>query len=292
MGNNSKIEWTTHTFNPWWGCMKVSEGCKNCYAETLDNRWNKNDPHWGPNTPRKPMSEKHWQEPFKWDSEAKKAGVKAKVFCASMADVFEDHPDLDFWRARLFTIIENTPNLIWQLLTKRPENIIPMTSVWTRTGWPENVWMGTSVENQIAANKRIPELLQTGARVKFLSCEPLLGPLDLTDIGMPHHALGIGCHNPLTGANDLYETFISEWKINWIIVGGESGHNARELRPSWIRSIRDQCKKANVPFFFKQWGEYIYGEARPYGTYVKRVGKKEAGSILDGKEYREFPIIK
>src|SRR5579863_1074490 len=169
---NSQIEWTTHTFNPWWGCMKVSEGCKNCYAESLDNRYHHADPHWGPNSPRKEMSDKHWMQPFLWDQKAWKAGIKAKVFCASMADVFEvsTDPVVVNGRKRLFNIIDNTPNLIWQLLTKRPENILNCVPVHWREAFPENVWMGTSVENQEAANERIPHLLNVPAKVRFLSC--------------------------------------------------------------------------------------------------------------------------
>lgn len=264
---NSKIEWTNHTFNPWHGCMKVSDGCKHCYAETLDNRWNGG--HWGPNSNRKPMSEAYWNNPFKWDKAASIAGVKAKVFCASMADVFEDHPEVIEWRKRLFRLIDATPNLIWQLLTKRPENILRLCpDYYGNRFWPDNLWIGTSVENQAAADERIPHLLKVPSLVRFLSCEPLLGPIDFSNVNNRSDWKTMLGKESLKG-------------INWIIVGGESGHNARPMNPQWARSILNQCKASEVPFFFKQWGEY--------GHDMQKVGKKLAGSLLDDKEYKEFP---
>ncbi len=321
---NSHIEWTNHTFNPWWGCMKVSEGCKNCYAETLDNRYHNADPHWGPNSPRKEMSDKHWAQPFLWDEKARKAGVQAKVFCASMADVFEvsDDPVVINGRTRLFNIIENTPNLIWQLLTKRPENIINSIPESWRYFFPDNVWIGTSVENQKAADERIPYLLSVPAKVRFLSCEPLLGPLDLTNIPCQipewfplkfqkneiEHLDCLAGYKSFPG-NDRDLCPINS-EIHWVIAGGESGHGARPMHPDWATSLRDQCANAEVSFFFKQWGEYLPKcqiEKRPntdfYGkpihlpspnnpdkinTYYK-LGKKEAGSLLNGVEYKQFP---
>jgi len=185
--NNTKIEWTDHTFNPWWGCMKVSAGCKNCYAEKLDNRWQGG--HWGPGSARRAMSESYWQQPWKWNKAAAKAGKPAKVFCSSMADVFEGHPDTLPHLQRLFKIIERTPHLIWQLLTKRPENIMDLIPrYWlSHYGMPDNLWIGTSVENQEAADQRIPHLLKVPAKVRFLSCEPLIGSVDLSNWIGPIH---------------------------------------------------------------------------------------------------------
>lgn len=323
---DSKIEWTNHTFNPWWGCMKVSEGCKNCYAQIRDNRFNHADPHWGPNSPRKPMSDAHWKDPFKWDKAAELAGVKAKVFCASMADVFEGTDTLKHYesqlmvadaRLRLFQTIATTPNLIWQLLTKRPENIMDildsvfgplqmhdyfedgnkeylakykeaykMLGHWLNGNAPANVWIGTSVENQKTANERIPYLLNVPATIRFLSCEPLLEKIDLTDIY--YGGMGVNVFN---GVNDCWEiSFLN--KIEWVICGGESGHNARPMHIPWVRSIRNQCKKFNVPFFFKQWGEYAPDENHvPHNIdHLYKVGKKVAGCLLDGVEHKESPI--
>jgi protein gp37 len=299
---NSKIEWTDHTFNPWWGCMKVSDGCKNCYAESLDNRYNHVDPHWGPKSKRKPMSDTYWKQPAKWNLEAEKLGVIKKVFCASMADIFEDNNDVFGFRVRLFHEIINTPNLIWQLLTKRPENISKLVpSEWLQK-WPENVWIGTSVENEEQANIRIPYLALIPAKIKFISCEPLLGNLNLIK-EMYHHGEG-------------YETRFSPLKdkiINWVIVGGESGPNSRPMHPEWARELRNQCAEAAIPFFFKQWGEWgptvnknkisrlicslgskctsiKNGECMGDVSEVYKLGKKESGSFLDGAEYKYFPL--
>lgn len=214
----TSIEWTAstrpdgttvpgYTFNPWHGCMKVSDGCKHCYAETLNNRFRPG--YWGPpaTTPRLMMSNEYWRHPVAWNRKAGDAGERRKVFCASMADVFEDHPDVGEARQRLWELVEATPHLDWLLLTKRPENILPMVPyTWVRLGAPGNVWLGTSVENQQMADKRIPELVladdQLVSTVAFLSCEPLLGPLSL----MPY----------LDG-------------IDWVIVGGESGPKCRPM---------------------------------------------------------------
>jgi protein gp37 len=306
MSENSKIEWTDHTFNPWWGCQKVSEGCKNCYAETLDNRYNHDNPHWGPGSDRKPMSENYWKQPIKWNAAAKKTCIQAKVFCASMADIFEDHPQVVEHRKRLFALIEATPYLIWQLLTKRPENILKfLPERWAAdlpfSYMPENLWLGTSVENQKQADERIPQLLQVRNVTRFLSCEPLLGPVNLGLMGTTPQSWGYG----YTGIYRL---------IDWVIVGGESGPKARPMHPDWARAIRDECETA-VPFLFKQWGEWvpvdrpwehrapaelarneewlnIKGGSGFHGEAVwrmRKVGKHAAGRLLDSKEHNEFP---
>src|SRR5262249_16578930 len=161
------------TFNPWWGCIKVSAACDNCYAEL----WAKRMGHqlWGRDSSRRFFGETHWREPLVWNQEAQEAGRRERVFCASMADVFERRGELNNERLKLWTLIENTPNLDWLLLTKRPQNIHKIVP-WGRD-WPANVWVGTTVENQAEAEKRLPALLKTPAAVRFLSCEPLLGPL-------------------------------------------------------------------------------------------------------------------
>lgn len=281
---NSKIEWTHHTFNPWWGCVKVSPGCEHCYAETFSKRTGHNI--WGPakSTQRRLFGDKHWQEPLKWNQAAKEAGQRHRVFCASMADVFEDHPQVEESRTRLLDLIVNTPRLDWLLLTKRPENVNRMieqatgfseSSMWFHAA--SNVWIGTSVENQEAADKRIPELLRIPAKIRFLSCEPLLGPVDLFHVGTEDwdvlHGWKAHASNGRGWANTPF--------IHWVIVGGESGHRARLMHPDWARSLRDQCQRADIPFFFKQWGEYS-----ERGT---KVGKKAAGRLLDGREWSQFP---
>lgn len=318
MGKDSKIEWTDHTFNPWWGCMKVSPGCANCYAETLARRYAYNI--WGPPavTKRRTFGDRHWAEPLAWNRAAERNGKRARVFCASMADIAEDHPDLPPQRARLAELVESTPWLNWLFLSKRPENYASMFH-WFSSGNqpPDNVWLGTSVENQEQADKRIPILLQLPAAIRFLSCEPLLGPIDLSALltgwrtetkPTPAHIIGAP---PATDYARL--SF-----IRWVIVGGESGPRARPMHPDWVRQLRDQCFVSGVPFYFKQWGEFEYGLIRKDdhfvgGFHVKtksgkiaitsalvldggpvaavRVGKKRAGRRLGGREWNEFPEL-
>ena len=225
MTKNSEIQWTDHTFNPWWGCKKVSQACKHCYAETMAKRWGHNI--WGSNSPRRFFSDAHWKEPLKWNAEAADAGEQQLVFCASMADVFEGRNELNLSRERLWQLIGQTPYLSWQLLTKRPQRI-KYYAPW-EDHWPDNVWLGTTVENQRWVEERIPHLLYHPATVRFLSCEPLLKPIDLTP-------------------------YVNE--LQWVIVGGESGPGARPMHPVWIRRLRDQCIEYGIPFFFKQWGAW------------------------------------
>ena len=224
MAKNSTIEWTDNTFNPWIGCSKVSEGCENCYAEAGDNFRHWTPMGWGPGKPRHRTSAENWKEPLKWNRAAAAAGIRTRVFCASLADVFDQEVDPS-WRADLWDLIRQCPSLDWQILTKRPEFIAScLPSNWG-TGWP-NVWLGTSVENQRWADIRIPHLISVPAVVHFLSVEPLLDSI----------------------------TFKSLDDIEWVIVGGESGPGARPMSPPWVSAIQSQCQTANVPFFFKQWG--------------------------------------
>lgn len=245
MAKNSNIEWCDHTFNIVWGCVKVSPGCENCYAETLSRRWG-NDV-WGPakTTRRRIFGDKHWGDLEKWNEMKDIPGVRGPgfnhlVFCGSMCDVFEDHPDTNEQRQYLFKMIEVLKNLDFQLLTKRPENIMKMVPDYWQDKFPENVWIGTSVEDQQRADERIPALIRVPCRVKFLSCEPLLEAINITG-------------SPDTSEVWPWTEAIAEGHgINWVIVGGESGPKKRPFNPDWARSIRDQCKAAGVPFFFKQ----------------------------------------
>lgn len=274
MGENSKIGWTHHTFNAWWGCHKVSPACTNCYAESFSKRTG--HAVWGLKAPRRFFGEETWKKPLKWNRDAEKAGERRRVFCGSMMDVFELHPSPIesgmqlVARTRLWQLIDSTPALDWLLLTKRPENaeaVLPLD--WWRNGLPPNVWMGTTVENQEYADLRIPHLLKIPARVRFLSCEPLLGPTRIDDILMPDRSI----LKPLVGlrwapdaqvgdpprgvprrTHGLYPEKTGS-KIHWVIAGGESGHHHREHRLEWSRSLRDQCAAAGTAFFFKQLGE-------------------------------------
>lgn len=315
MGETTEISWTDHTFNPWIGCTNVSPACDNCYAEKLVHRygWAK----WGAGEPRKVTSDANWRKPLAWDRKAKRDGVRRRVFCASLADVFDAEVP-DDWRDNLTSLIQDTPNLDWLLLTKRPNVAL---KYWKRQGSvPGNVWMGTTVENQSMADLRIPALLQIPARVRFLSCEPLLGPVNLRSVAW--HGTTV-------------QVLIGDPKLSWIIAGGESGPRARPSHPDWFRQLRDQCQAAGVAFHHKQngeWSEYGGGNgwrrtsapdalpqrgqvfdqsnfcdglalfdgqsfetAWPFpqhpspGPCMVKVGKAKSGAMLDGREWREFP---
>ncbi len=282
MGKNSAIEWTDHTFNPWWGCTKVSPGCEHCYAETWAKRVGENI--WGAKQDRRFFSDKHWAEPINWNSAAQDDRQRRRVFCASMADVFEDRSDLDPWRKRLWELIAKTQWLDWLLLTKRPENITGRVP-WSGS-WPENVWLGTTVEDQRRAELRLPLLLQFPAKRRFLSCEPLLSYVDLSSwtIARP-------------------ETL---YPIDWVIAGGESGANARAMLPGWATRLRDQCRDAKIPFHFKQWGHWapvtsqkehkpaakrFWDEVIGVEVLMEPKGKKVAGRHLDGITWDQIPGI-
>ncbi|MFP4438962.1 MAG: DUF5131 family protein [Chloroflexaceae bacterium] len=259
MARFSTIEWTDHTFNPWWGCTKVSPGCANCYAETWAHRYEQG--LWGKQAQRRLFGEHHWKQPLRWNRKAVEQQQRFRVFCASMADVFEDHPDVHDARQHLWQIITVTPMLDWLLLTKRPENILPMIPATWREQLPWNIWLMTSVETQQQAEQRIPVLLSLPARIHALSVEPLLGSVDLS-IWLP--------------------------SLQWVIVGGESGYRARPLHPAWVRTVRNQCIAANVAFFFKQWGTF-YPSEHGDTIHFARVGKKAAGRLLDGRTWDDVP---
>lgn len=346
MAENSGIEWATHTWNPWRGCTKVSEACRHCYAETLAGRNPKTLGVWGPNGTRVVAAEAQWREPVKWNKAASheargrcscsfphpphdwcdgnpkgEAFERPRVFCASLADVFEDWSgpmvnakgerlkvdhggtlirdgglipgDRDMTmgdvRKRLFDLIDATPNLDWLLLTKRPENVLRFAfDAWCkkvhhasqnegdgrRWAFPPNVWLGTTVENQAAADERIPHLLRVPAAVRFLSCEPLLGPVDLTRIRIPLEGESFMTRSAMHATDSLNKGAATpgrDQRIDWVICGGESGPGARPMHPAWAKSLRDQCVAAGVPFFYKQWGEYACHEVKP----------KDAGVTID-----------
>jgi protein gp37 len=249
MAENSGIAWTDHTVNPWWGCAKVSPACANCYAEGVDHRFAKNgDAHWGADASRRIRVEAAEKEALRYERRAIKEGRRFKVFCASMADFFEDRPDLDLPRLQFLDVMRRTPHLDWLVLTKRPDNIQPALlrafegvmvdgheiadwlAHWLDGKPPANVWLGTTVESQQWANHRLTSLLSVPAAIHFVSVEPILGPVDLT----PWLAKG-----PLNS-------------LDWVIVGGESGAHARPLGLHWLIEIRNACRRAGVAFFMKQ----------------------------------------
>ena len=322
MGENTKIEWPHHTFNPIIGCTKKSEGCKNCYAEEMmDHRYGR--AKWGANGTRVRTSSDNWKKPYTWNRKAAKLGERHRVFCASLSDVFEEHPAWVEPRRDLLKMIAETPHLDWLLLTKRPENVLRMieesaeylfkhsditvASKWLKwlkhgSDYMPNVWAGASVENQKVADQRIPELLKIPAAVRFLSMEPLLGPVNsyvtstvegfdvVTDYLRGTISIDGQAHVPCN-------------KVNWVIAGGESGTHARPMHPDWARSIRDECVDAGTPFLFKQWGEwqqsshfaFVDGASNSQmhrfddGQYMAKVGKHNSGRLLDGQEWNQFP---
>lgn len=334
MSEKTNIEWCDSTFNPWIGCSKVSPGCDNCYAEQSTPA-RVQGIRWGAKNNRKRTSISNWQKPLAWNKAHaeffSKHGRRQRVFCASLADVFDNAVDQG-WRDDLFGLIEATPNLDWLLLTKRISNVpnmLPVPFDFDRH-FP-NVWIGTTIVNQEEADRDIPKLVAVPARVHFLSMEPLLGPVEIEDylyieypsctgfVASPRYDLGY-CDRCAGHESDPIHTS-PKGKVDWVIVGGESGPGARPMHPDWARSLRDQCQAAGVPFFFKQWGEfanasaagfdddafdaaksggwvemdgrYSFGEAaNPVAKdarHVFRVGKKLAGRLLDGRTWNQFP---
>ncbi len=223
MAENSKIEWTTHTFNPWIGCQKVSPGCDHCYAEALmDTRYGK--VNWGPHGERKRTSEANWKLPLRWARQAGRLN-RPRVFCASLADVFDNKVPKE-WRADLFALIRATPELDWLLLTKRPENIRKMLPADWDSGY-FNVWLGTTCEDQKNYDRRWEILKAVPAVIRFISYEPAIGPLRISD----------------------------DWQKkapDWIICGGESGRVTRYMEPAWAESLKTQCEYLGIAFFMKQ----------------------------------------
>ncbi len=316
MAENTSIEWARATWSPWEGCTKVSPGCDHCYAEGM-NRWLRKGENWGPGAARRVYSDEHWAKPLKWNAKAAAAGERWRVF-PSVCDPFDNAAPAG-QRARFAALILATPNLTWLLLTKRIGNAGAMLAEMFPKGVPENVWLGATIVNQEEADRDIPKLLATPAVVRFLSMEPLLGPVDLSPF------IGLECRHedahvePDTGAVICRQCDDTPL-IEWVIVGGESGPGARPMHPQWARNLRDQCAAAGVPFLFKQWGEWTPGEnvERQRGTVdtaflfdgkwlvyplnlatdhghvddepdLYRVGKKAAGRLLDGVEHNGFP---
>lgn len=308
----SKIEWTDHTHNEWIGCEKISDGCKHCYAEELmDKRYAR--AKWGANGTRTLTSTQNRNKPFSWNRKAEKEGVRYKVFAQSLSDTFEDREELEPWRIKLFEKIASTPNLDWLLLTKRPDVAKKFFQKYPQFKDLSNLWLGVSVENQKTADERIPILLDIPAKVRFLSMEPLLEKTFIFPFSIQSECCGfssgyVSIAKPMKCHKCKEERKVLS-KIDWVIVGGESGRNARPMHPDWVRIIQEDCEYNGIPFFFKQWGEWLPGAKAPL-DYIKgqaqfqpgkyhdfgdgfialKLGKKEAGSLLDGLEWKEFPV--
>lgn len=241
MAENSNIAWTHHTYNPVIGCTRVSPGCDHCYAAD----WAKaraRDVTWGQPGQRSVLrrtAESTLKAPFKWNRSCQQRGVRERVFCASLSD-WADKDWAPEWRLQLCETIEATPYLDYLLLTKRPQNVMELVPKWWRERFPNNVWVGTTVENQEEADRRIPHLLKIPAKIHFLSCEPLLGKVDLRHIRLDlEHFMDAFLR---TNGN----------RVDWVIIGGESGPGFRRMDMHWVAELRVQCRDANVPVFFKQ----------------------------------------
>ena len=335
MAENSKIEWTDHTWNPWEGCQKVGPGCGHCYAETRNAMVNGGAAaNWGPGAPRRRTGVANWAKPRAWNAKAevfeREHGRRQRVFCASLADWLDNAVPVQ-WRVDLLRVVYQTPNLDWLLLTKRIGNLMPMVEevirhIEAQPGWsddakgqadeglrnwlgewgllgraPANVWVGASVVNQDEADRDVRKLLAVPARVRFLSMEPLLGPVDLTDVPGPDSGHGHHEFSPIIKVNALKRSDPDKPHIDWVIVGGESGPGARPMHPSWVQSLRDQCQAAGVPFLFKQWGEWasaattlstgemVFRQFPDFQTWVNKAPTWVHGGIcldVDGRELK------
>lgn len=318
----TSIEWTAtvlsdgavlpgYTFNPWWGCTKISPGCANCYAAAIDYRFH-NEEHWGVGNPRRYFDDKHWLQPVKWNLKAARLGVRLKVFCASMADVFEIHPEasenaaLNAARARLWKLVEATPMLDWLFLTKRVENVGRLVPHhWWRGptqqdpagGFPVNVWLGQTVCTQEEADEKIPLLRSIRVFRRFISYEPALERIDWWPHLTPCRCMVCGRRyeaDPLdpeidpatwsppnecvTGSLCYRGGF--EPQIHWLIGGGESGPRARPFEEDWMRETWHVCDQTGVKFFYKQRLENRKKVSLPLLDGVRHTDQPDSAQIV------------
>jgi protein gp37 len=283
MSAKTSISWTDHTFNPWWGCTKVSEGCAHCYAADFAVRTGYSGKEkesgkavqpviWGKDAPRRFFPDKHWNEPVEWNRTAKAlvesdsapSDYRPRVFCASMADVFEDRRDLDAPRLRLLQLIDDTPHLDWLLLTKRPASIKPLLERVSNGNMSDfrhmpNVWLGTTVETQKQADQRIPHLVGVKARVRFLSVEPMLERINLRYL-IDEESNSLDALTGNWGIESCGQTGPTEARVHWVICGGESGGQRRPFDVDWAWGLAGQCAAAGVPFHMKQDGAFKSGQ--------------------------------
>ena len=276
MGKESGIEWTESTLNVVTGCDKVSQGCKNCYAERDWARLarNENSIYYGREFTDVMIHPERLELPKRWTK-------PRKIFVNSMSDLFHDDVPIDFIE-KVYQMMSECPQHTFQILTKRAKRMSEIYASWTiRSDMRglfstlSNVWVGVSVENQETFDERVPLLLDTGAKVKWLSMEPLLGRVEIFD----------------REAFDCLPSYL-KWQgkdcvaLDWVVIGGESGPKARAMNPEWVRIIIEDCERLNIPVMFKQWGEWAPDEE----GVPTRVGKKVAGRLFDGSEYNGYPV--
>ncbi len=325
----SKIEWTDRVWNVVTGCTKISPGCDNCYAERMSKRLAGRAGYPADEPFRVTLHRDRLDQPQKWRGIWKnKPSDPSKIFVCSMGDIFHDDVPYEFL-FKIFDVIymsqygkcmETIEPDVFIILTKRPENALRfITYAFARWGNKpfKNLWLGVTAENQEQADKRVPILLEIPAAVRFVSVEPMLGPVDLK-LGPKEPCSHRGCYNHVTHPCEGCGRRQGKLPIDWVICGGESGPGARPMHPDWARNLQDQCQMAGVPYFFKQHGEWIgadqtladgtranlatgetyrWGYNKPIGppyfgmNYNIKVGKKNAGCLLDGKEYKELPEV-
>lgn len=322
MGYRTNIDWTDHTWNPWQGCHKVSQGCEHCYMYREKTRYGQD-----PSTVVR-SSRATFEKPLSWHRTVvaqARGGLVPKpelVFACSWSDFFVT--EADPWRDEAWDIIRRTPYLTYQLLTKRVENIAARLPADWGAGW-RNVWLVASAENQAAADERLPLLLQTPAAVRGVSVEPMLSGMDLTRYVFDRgKEIGRLMYGPAVYNREQAESVVCP-SLDLVICGGESGPDARPMHSAWPRGLRDQCKAAGVPFWFKQWGEWLPGNQvrqdsaywpgfvkAPFGTLgsdgqwlpdrysqfyeqkmpaaecVYKVSKAKAGHLLDGERWQQL----
>ncbi len=323
MAEQTGIEWCDSTFNPWIGCTRVSPACEDCYAarstpaRTLGVVW-------GPGQPRRRTGAANWKQPEQWQRQAAEFravhGRRRRVFCASLADVFDNEVP-DEWRVDLFKLIAATPDLDWLLVTKRIGNVARMLGDHPTVPLLPNIWLGITVCDQAEFDRDFPKLQRVPAAVRFLSVEPMLGPINASNGSRRSDGVASLGRPALEG-------------LHWVICGGESGPKARPMHPDWARSLRDQCAAAGVPFLFKQWGEWreqddsglpgvrtvaegdpeFHSQAAKCDAFMahdgevvtdlddfrddvpyrglERIGKKAAGRQLDGRTHDGFPEVR
>jgi len=267
MGEQTAISWCDHTFNMWWGCWKIADECKFCYADSTAARYAPG--HWGREAPRRFFGDDHWKQPIKWNAKALRDGVRRRVFVGSMMDWAEQHPDpeinrqMDAYRGRLWKLIDECRGLDWLLLTKRIDDVDPLLP-WTVKPWP-HVWIGVTAGTRESLAKVIT-LRTITAAVRFVSCEPLLEHITATD-----------WDSALGSLVDYFGEDMDVPAVNWLIVGNESGPKRRPAQLDWVRTAREAAARHAVAFHFKQW--------------VEANGKKTHLPVLDGRQHAAFPEV-
>ena len=273
MADKSKVSWCDHSFSPWFGCTRISPGCKRCYAAHWASRTNICG--WGPGADRRRASDDYWRQPLKWNARAAAGESRGLVFGGHLCDIFDPVPQVAEWRRDFFYLINHTPALTWLILTKRPGAARGfLRSLWGVAPW-DNVWLGVTAETQATADRRIPMLLDTPVIRRFISVEPMLSVVSLQRWLRVIHEPDRGWYlDPLLEERYFSGADIEAGpEIDWVICGGETGPQYRKMDPAWAGVLRDQCVAAGVPFYFKQSSALLPGK----------------NPVLDGRYHQAIP---